>query len=441
MNIRLVRNVHFRPMERPSEFQTYCRRENVKCQIHKLYSSSIQNETSEIDVSIPLTDRQYEVAQIATEMGYFDQEGTTTKEIAEELDITPSTLSTHLRTVQARIRADRRAERTRDIDQYFDGNSVEVRCVRLLSAALRVSRGEATNGTLTDRRCRRSTGNAIGSLVVRGEDIHRLRPKLEQSLETPAAVADDAPEFAVYISLSTVDRTGYVMAATRILQTKNLRPTRDSISLLQALVSSPYAAVQALQQLATEDESRELRPDELRYALGTLDPEQLLADLPPTVGRIVQTRLTAENRLSQCDLADRAGVSARTIRNYHNRLEAFDLIQVDETGYRLALSFQTTSERRDPVVPTGLEETQTLLDTAAAFLETLLPPERYGDPDDPLGSVLFWPPDPQRLLDHHRVGSWLRLAAALTVTGPPGNNRAVQMGPSLEQQALSQTIS
>lgn len=64
--------------------------ENVKCQIHKLYSSSIQNETSEIDVSIPLTDRQYEVAQIATEMGYFDQEGTTTKEIAEELDITPS---------------------------------------------------------------------------------------------------------------------------------------------------------------------------------------------------------------------------------------------------------------------------------------------------------------------------------------------------------------
>ena len=51
-------------------------------------------------------------------------------------------------------------------------------------------------------------------MVVRGEDVHRLRPKLEQSLETPAALAEDAPEFAVYVSLSTVDRTVYAVAAT-----------------------------------------------------------------------------------------------------------------------------------------------------------------------------------------------------------------------------------
>ncbi|UHQ99208.1 helix-turn-helix domain-containing protein (plasmid) [Natrinema zhouii] len=280
-------------------------------------------------------------------------------------------------------------------------------------------------------------GTLIGSLVVRGEDIHRLHPYLEEALERPAAVADEAPEFAVLVSLSTVDRTGYAMAATRILQTKNLRPTRDSISLLQALVSSPYAAAQALHQLAGEDESQELRPDELRYALGTLEPKQLLADLPLTVGRIIQTLLTAESCLSQRDLADRAGVSARTIRNYRNRLEAFDLIRVDETRYRLALPFQTTSERRDPVVPTVLEENQTILDAADALLETILPPERYSDPDDPLGSVLFWPPDPQRLLNRQRVGPWLRLAAALTARGSTGNNQAVQMDPPLEQQTLS----
>ncbi|MFC6764317.1 HTH domain-containing protein [Natrinema soli] len=274
-------------------------------------------------------------------------------------------------------------------------------------------------------------------MVVRGEDAHRLfRPYFEEALERPAAVADDALEFAVHVSLSSVDRTGYAMAATRILQTENLRPTRDSISLLQAVVSSPYAAARALYQLAGEDESRELRPDELRYALSMLEPQQLLADLPPTVGRIVQMLLTAENRLSQRALAARAGVSARTIRNYRNRLEALDLIHVDENGYRLALSFQTAAERRDPVVPTILEENQTLLDAADAFLETILPPERYGDPDDPLGGVLFWPPDPSRLLDHHRVGPWLQLAAALTVAETPGNCRVVQMGPPLKQQAL-----
>ncbi|MDG5758067.1 HTH domain-containing protein [Natronococcus sp. A-GB1] len=101
------------------------------------------------------------------------------------------------------------------------------------------------------------------------------------------------------------------------------------------MAGSPYAAAQALQQLAGEDGRRELRPDELRYALGTLEPEQLLSDLPATVGRIAQTLLTAERRLSQCELADRADVSTQTVRNYRDRLEALDLIRVDENGCQL----------------------------------------------------------------------------------------------------------
>ena len=162
-------------------------------------------------------------------------------------------------------------------------------------------------------------GTLIGTLVVRGEDVHRLRPELEHSLETPAVLAEDAPEFAVHVSISTADRPAYAAAATRILQSKNLRPTREIVSLLHALAGSPYAAARALQQLAGEDERRELRPDELRYALGTLEPEQLLSDHPPAVSRIVQTLLTAESRLSQRELADRADVSARTVQNYRNR--------------------------------------------------------------------------------------------------------------------------
>ena len=209
--------------------------------------------------------------------------------------------------------------------------------------------------------------------------------------------------------------------------------------MLHALAGSPYAAARALQQLGGEDERRELRPDELRYALGTLEPEQLLSDLPPTVGRIVQTLLTAESRLSQRELADRADASTRTVRNYRDRLEALDLIRVDENGYRLALSLQTATERHNPVVPTLLEESQTLLDVADALLETILPPSRYGDPDDPLGSALFWPPNPSRLLEQPMVSSWTRLAAALTATEFTEDNRAVQMGSSLEQQPLSHT--
>lgn len=49
--------------------------------------------------------------------------------------------------------------------------------------------------------------------------------------------------------------------------------------------------------------------------------------------------------------------------NGRERLEALNLIRTDENGYRLALSVQTTPERRDPVVPTVLEENQTLIVT------------------------------------------------------------------------------
>jgi hypothetical protein len=280
-------------------------------------------------------------------------------------------------------------------------------------------------------------GTLIGSLVVRGDDVHRLRPKLEQSLETPAALAEDAPEFAVHVSLSTADRTVYAAAVTRILQSKNLRPTRETVSLLHALTGSPYAAARALQQLADEDERRELRPDEVRYALGTLEPEQLLSNLPPAVGRIVHTLLTAEDHLSQRELADRADVSTRTIRNYRDRLEALDLIRVDENGYRLALSFRTATERRYPVVPAVLAKNQMLLDAADALLETILAPDRYGDPNDPLGSALFWPPNPSRLLECPALGPWMRLAAALTAMDLVENTQGIRMGPPLEQQPLS----
>jgi hypothetical protein len=78
-------------------------------------------------------------------------------------------------------------------------------------------------------------------------------------------------------------------------------------------------------------------------------------------------------------------------------------------------------------------------DTPRQVQFTLLTPDRYGDPNDPLGSALFWLPDPERLLEHQMVGPWLRIAAALSAIEPIEDNQTVQMGSPLGQQPLSHT--
>lgn len=50
-----------------------------------------------------LTERQRELARAAAERGYFDPDGATAEAVAEELDITKSTLSEHLRAVQREL--------------------------------------------------------------------------------------------------------------------------------------------------------------------------------------------------------------------------------------------------------------------------------------------------------------------------------------------------
>lgn len=50
-----------------------------------------------------LTDRQRELARAAVDRGYFDADGPSADAVAEELDITKSTLSEHLRAVQREL--------------------------------------------------------------------------------------------------------------------------------------------------------------------------------------------------------------------------------------------------------------------------------------------------------------------------------------------------
>lgn len=87
-----------------AQVQTYCRQEDVHFQIEKLYQTGAESEfAGQARLSVELTDRQREIAQTVTHMGYFEQDGASAAEVADHLDIARSTLSTHLRRITATL--------------------------------------------------------------------------------------------------------------------------------------------------------------------------------------------------------------------------------------------------------------------------------------------------------------------------------------------------
>lgn len=85
-------------------FWEYCREEGIDFHLEKIYSSGSNSQQRESEgIRAELTDRQREVARTVTKMGYYRQEGATAEEVAAELGISPSTLSTHLRRIIAKI--------------------------------------------------------------------------------------------------------------------------------------------------------------------------------------------------------------------------------------------------------------------------------------------------------------------------------------------------
>jgi len=255
-------------------------------------------------------------------------------------------------------------------------------------------------------------GSLIGSIVIRGPDIHRLEPYLRSRLEEPEEEHEDALEIAVEVPVGTVGRDAFAETAARILGEKNLRPTSDAVSLFHALVESPHDAAAGIHnQLRTEDERREVRPDEVRRALAGVDAVALCPDLPRSVGPILKTLLKAREPLSKAELSDRSDKSEKTIGRHEDKLEALGLLEITD-GYRVELSFPEQAERRAPVVPETVV-TGSLLDVVDALLESTLPPARYADPDDPLGGLLWDPPNPGGILEDDDLGQWGELAVRL----------------------------
>lgn len=284
-------------------------------------------------------------------------------------------------------------------------------------------------------------GRLIDAIVLRGPDVHRIRPALERRFESPRDLHDDAPEFSIPIAIEEPGREAIAAVLNDVLLPKRIQPTEAAVSICHALVSDPYHVANAVQQLQPEDQPREVRPDELRYALSVLGPDAILPDLPPTVGKIVLALLTAEQPLSQSELAEAADVSTVSIRNHEDRLEALGLLDTTD-GYRLALSFRTSEERATPIVPSTLGGRFT--DAVDALLLEKLPPERYGDPEDDLGGLLFWlgdddPPDPWGVADENDdLEPWVDLAGRLTGADRPDHDEnVVRMGPKIAQRPLS----
>lgn len=177
-----------------------------------------------------------------------------------------------------------------------------------------------------------------------GEDV-LLEDLVEDALENPKDLHDDAPEIAVNIPLRTANsRSRYAQVAREILSRKHISATREAVSFLEAFARSPKAAAEALAYgLSSEDDLRDVHLDEVRRALATLDPHGLLEGVTPTVRDVVSVLLGTDAPLSQTALADRAGRVPRSVAN--NAEILLDLGLVEETPEGWRLRFPTSDER------------------------------------------------------------------------------------------------
>lgn len=296
-------------------------------------------------------------------------------------------------------------------------------------------------------------GELIGSFVLVGDFAYPDGEKHEQflddlrsELESPRALRDDAPEFNVQIDVWAFefDREQFEEAAELVLSEKNLRPTADPVSLLCLFAATPYAAVEALDGLKPETKhpGRKIRVDEIRFALAkeTFSAEHLCPWLGAAGQDLLKVLLEATEPLSVTEICDHAGRDRSTWYDYVDELEATGLILQEDGGWRLAITFRDDAERYgDDVVP-SMVESQSFLMAVDEILVNVLPPDRYGDPGDPLGGVLFDLPDspsnPWAATAGDEIGPWIHRAALVTNAARPDPEISVAMGPRIEQTAL-----
>ena len=290
-------------------------------------------------------------------------------------------------------------------------------------------------------------GGYIGSLVVRSPAADRVREALAEQLSDPLPVRDDAPEIAVQVPLRDLDRSDYVATMERVGERKGLKKTREAVTLCQTLASDPWAVASALNRLGSEERPRDIRLDEVRVALSHLDSDQLLLEATPTASKTVAALLRSARPLSKTELAEKADVSVRSLRNDGNldALKALDLVrETDDGTYRFVLPFATDAERGDQVCPAPVDDALTTARDALyeVVLAIVDDPARTADPDDPVGAPFFGPEldtgPLRRVLPG--INPWVRVARLLC-NEPISTDVTVSFGSLIEQTAIPPQMS
>jgi hypothetical protein len=230
-------------------------------------------------------------------------------------------------------------------------------------------------------------GDLIGSFAIIGDfGDHQedFVDDLSTSLRGPKELHEDAPQMAVRIPVvDDHDRAAYAKTVTRMCRAKHLKPTPQAVSTLAGIAASPYEAAAALEHLDADNDDRQVRSSELRFALSNLDVDEILRGTSSTPRKAVKALLCSDEPLNQTELADEAGVSARSLRTHLPDLIDIGIVSETPTGYRFALAFQDDEERYEDIYPTYVAgEASNDVHKAAMALRTANKHIDSGVPDD-----------------------------------------------------------
>ncbi|MFY4815482.1 DUF5817 domain-containing protein [Haloarcula sp. AONF1] len=239
---------------------------------------------------------------------------------------------------------------------------------------------------------------------------------------SPKEVREDAPEIGVRVPVQTsASREQYRDLLERCLDEKNLLVTPEAVSVLHGLCRSPLAVANGVAEaLEPEDEPRHIRSVELRRVIAALSPAQVLRDASSTPRKALVALAGADEFMNQSELAERAGVSARSLRDHLPDLVDAGIVATTDTGYRLQLSFEETDrddgelpERYQDIYPQWVSDPTVSNDVHAAA-GALRTGRKHHGPDGPVeeedigfaGDVLLDLEEPWPLIDDVLPALW-----------------------------------